>query len=103
MKPITTPEALRTALDRGAGRDKVSKSDPSTAPLGTDEEAAGTPVPREAVATAAQNEIKGPVRPVTEGSEPFFPMRSALIGFVLLSALAILAVVYFKPHSPIFP
>ena len=34
---------LRDRIDRGGAGDKVAFSDPAAAPLGTDDEAAGTP------------------------------------------------------------
>jgi hypothetical protein len=37
-------DQLRHAIDSGKTGDKVSVSDPAMAPLGTDDEAAGTPV-----------------------------------------------------------
>ena len=39
----STVEQLRDDIDHGCTRDKVDASDPATAPLGADEEAAGTP------------------------------------------------------------
>ena len=53
---VKYPEQLRAAIDRGDTRDKVVGSDPATAPLGTDEEAAGTPIPRAAVQLAFRQE-----------------------------------------------
>jgi hypothetical protein len=81
-------EKLRTAIDRGAGHDKVSIADPAAAPLGTDDEAAGTPIPPGAVNAAAQHEIRGSARPIRDGHEPFFPTRTvlALAGLMLLLA-----------------
>jgi hypothetical protein len=90
------PEKLRVAIDRSAGRDKVSSSDPAAAPLGTDEEAAGTPVAPGDVATAAQHEIRGPSQPIREGHEPFFPTRTVLVIAGLLLLLAGLAAAYFR-------
>jgi hypothetical protein len=56
-KQHPTASRLRHDIDRGRGRDKVDAIDPAAAPLGTDEEAAGTPVPPEAVAMAYAQEI----------------------------------------------
>jgi cobalamin biosynthesis Mg chelatase CobN len=44
-QPDTDPNAshLKEAIDRGEGGDKVPFADPAAAPLGTDDEAAGTP------------------------------------------------------------
>ena len=56
-KQHPTLSRLRHDIDRGRGADKVDAIDPAAAPLGTDEEAAGTPVPPEAVAKAYAQEI----------------------------------------------
>lgn len=47
---------LRNDIDNGRTSDKVSCVDPAAAPLGTDEEAAGTPCPPEAIAMARRYE-----------------------------------------------
>lgn len=60
-----TADALRHALDRGEGGDKVDFSDPAAAPLGTDDEAAGFPPTRAQVAEAARHEL-GAHRPEEE-------------------------------------
>ena len=39
-----TTEQIRHNIDQGRSGDKVRGSDPAVAPLGTDEEAAGTPI-----------------------------------------------------------
>jgi hypothetical protein len=44
IPPHSTTEQLRHDIDSGRTGDKVAVSDPAAAPLGTDEEAAGTPV-----------------------------------------------------------
>ncbi len=49
---------LRDRIDRGGTGDKVAFSDPSAAPLGTDDEAAGTPPSREQVELAAAAEAR---------------------------------------------
>ena len=43
-------DQLRADIDSGRTGDKVSFPDPAAAPLGTDEEAAGTPLSPEAIA-----------------------------------------------------
>jgi hypothetical protein len=45
-------EQVRDRIDSGATGEKVSGSDPAVAPLGTDDEAAGTP------SEPTENEIK---------------------------------------------
>ncbi|MDX2204154.1 MAG: hypothetical protein NW223_15490 [Hyphomicrobiaceae bacterium] len=47
-----TTDKLRHDIDAGHGADKVAASDPAAAPLGTDDEAAGTPPSRDAVRLA---------------------------------------------------
>ncbi|WP_370222525.1 hypothetical protein [Pararhodobacter marinus] len=44
---------LRRAIDQGVMRDKVAGDDPAAAPLGTDDEAAGTPPPAALAETEA--------------------------------------------------
>ena len=65
MKPPTNDPALTTArlrheIDSGRTGDKIANIDPAAAPLGTDEEAAGTPPSREAVRVAMAHEVKQP-------------------------------------------
>jgi hypothetical protein len=55
-----TVEQLRSDIDSGRTGDKVPADDPAAAPLGTDEEAAGTPVGGDAVALARGREKSGP-------------------------------------------
>jgi hypothetical protein len=57
MAMPTTTEELRSRLDRGRGGDKVDFPDPSAAPLGTDDEAAGTPPSESDVELAARHEV----------------------------------------------
>jgi hypothetical protein len=45
-----TGAQLRNDIDSGRTGDKVAAPDPAAAPLGTDEEAAGTPTPPELMA-----------------------------------------------------
>ncbi|MFM9860798.1 hypothetical protein RUR49_20265 [Pseudoxanthobacter sp. M-2] len=58
--PVTTADALRSRIDRGDGSDKVDFPDPAASPLGTDDEAAGTPPTRSDVAQAAAHELSRP-------------------------------------------
>jgi len=52
VEPANTVEQLRADIDRGRTGDKIAGPDPAAAPLGADEEAAGTPLRPEAVAAA---------------------------------------------------
>jgi hypothetical protein len=58
---------LRQAIDSGKTGDKVPAADPAAAPLGTDAEAAGTPVPRD-VAEAEKRRQEETARDLPEGS-----------------------------------
>ena len=58
-RPIETTEQLRIAIDQGGGG-KVDATDPAAAPLGTDDEAAGTPNTAAQVRLAADHEIRAP-------------------------------------------
>jgi hypothetical protein len=55
MAPTTAK--LKHDIDRGRAGDKVDAIDPAAAPLGTDEEAAGTPPPPDAIAQAHMHEV----------------------------------------------
>jgi hypothetical protein len=56
-EPIENTEQLRIAIDQGHGGDKVDAPDPAAAPLGTDDEAGGTPNSSAQVRLAAAQEI----------------------------------------------
>ena len=57
MPKQPTTAQLRDDIDHGRTGDKVKVSDPAAAPLGTDEEAAGTPPSGEAVRQAREYEL----------------------------------------------
>jgi hypothetical protein len=57
-----TSDQLRDAIDRGEAGDKVNFSDPSAAPLGTDDEAAGTPPSEAQRRRAYEAEVAHPAR-----------------------------------------
>lgn len=76
---------LRDAIDHGRTRDKVNWPDPAAAPLGTDEEAAGTPVKVQAATMAAAREIKA--------SDDAEPRRHAIGAAWILVAVAALTAV----------
>jgi hypothetical protein len=56
-----TSDQLRTAIDRSVAEDKVAGSDPSAAPLGTDDEASGAPPSGGQVEESVRQEVR--VRP----------------------------------------
>jgi hypothetical protein len=58
-----TTEQLRRDIDKGRSGSKVDFPDPAAAPLGTDDEAGGTPPSPEAVRTAWRQEVgEAPVK-----------------------------------------
>jgi len=76
----STAAQLRRDIDRGRTGDKVAWPDPALAPLGTDEEAAGTPLAPGDVAAARRAERRGLVQ-----RQPDSSVGDAwiLIGFIL--------------------
>jgi hypothetical protein len=64
---MPTSEQLRHDIDSGRAGDKVRVGDPAAAPLGTDDEAAGTPPSRSAIATARDQERRGPAKQPRSG------------------------------------
>ena len=55
-----TSAKLRDDIDHGRGGDKVDVVDPAVAPLGTDDEAAGTPPAPNVLHVAHEQEIQSP-------------------------------------------
>jgi hypothetical protein len=82
-----TVDRLRADIDAGRTRDKVAASDPAAAPLGADEEAAGTPLRADAVALARRQELKP-----AEAGRPsaVVPVVAAVTLLVTMAALVLL-------------
>lgn len=81
---------LRAAIDDGRARDKVAYPDPAAAPLGTDDEAAGTPPEPHRVEMAAKHEAVHDAGPVAVTD----PDRGRRLGlFLTIVAAAALAAV----------
>lgn len=57
-RDIDNTARLKQAIDSGKGADKTGFPDPAASPLGTDDEAAGTPPSAEAIRHAAAQEIR---------------------------------------------
>jgi len=79
--PPTTAQ-LRHDIDTGRTGEKVAAPDPAAAPLGTDDEAAGTPPSGEAVAMAREAELKDPRQEAK-------PDRGGLIFVVAVAAFSL--------------
>ena len=71
MPPRKGPNSahLRDAIDRGRTGSKVPARDPSAAPLGTDDEAAGTPPTTEEVKMALRHEVLNRARHRPDGKD----------------------------------
>jgi hypothetical protein len=89
IDPHPTTAKLRHDIDRGRGGDKVDAVDHAVAPLGTDDEAAGTsPSPRN-IASARAHEI-GPIgcEQKADAAVPIFVGAIiALFGLLVLAAI----------------
>jgi hypothetical protein len=84
---------LKYDIDRGSGGDKVDAFDPAVAPLGTDDEAAGTPPQPEAVALAHSQEI-GSTRASSERTESDHAVE-IYVGLVLALVAILSAAIWF--------
>lgn len=86
-----TADALRHALDRGEGGDKIDFIDPAAA-LGTDDEAGGNPPTREQILEAARHEL-GPARsPHEKRVRRTIPLRAkdgVGLGLILVAVLLV--------------
>jgi hypothetical protein len=88
--PIETTEQLRIAIDQGHAGDKVDVTDPAAAPLGTDDEAGGSPNTVARVRLAAAHEVHS--RP-SSASQRSLGWGAAwwLIGYSVLTGVSIVA------------
>jgi hypothetical protein len=82
-----TTDELRVDIDSGSTGDKVDWPDSATAPLGTDDEAAGTPPSRERVELALRQELSQRPKVTMNPSKLDAPTR---FYFVFIIALALL-------------
>jgi hypothetical protein len=86
----STVEQLRDDIDRGRTGDKIDCPDPSAAPLGTDEEAAGTPPEARAVEKARTIELSRPCKSIAYcgvGAAWLLVAFAAALGTGLVAAL----------------
>ncbi len=84
----STADQLRHDIDRGRTGDKVSWPDPASVPLGTDEEAAGTPLAPRDIDAARRTERRD-LHPPQPDSGPGHAW--ILIGFILALFAGMLA------------
>ena len=93
MKQAENPtvETLRHKIDRGDTNDKVGSPDPAMAPLGADDEAAGTPATPDRVQTAWQEEVhkrripSAPASRETAFSLKIFSVLLVIAGLVVVA------------------
>ena len=94
-----TTEQLRNAIDRGATGSKVPYPDPAAAPLGTDDEAAGTAPDPESVGRAYRQETanaaahRPDARDTSAGNGMPTARRHVPLPTLLLAAAAAVAVI----------
>ena len=86
-----TSEQLRADIDSGRTHDKVAHSDPAAAPLGTDEEAAGTSADPTLVSIERQRESLPEYTDKPAGQTP----RSRLLIIVVLAVICAALIVFF--------
>lgn len=90
----STSDRLRSDIDHGRGGDKVSAGDPAAAPLGTDDEAAGTPPTQEQLARARAAEVGESRAHIPEGDAAAGePARKAGTGIWMWGAIVLAIVV----------
>lgn len=78
-----TTAQLRHAIDRGLTGSKVAARDPAAAPLGTDEEAAGTPPHPDVVARTLQREMSNPAAAHAHRPEPVRHRTTLMVVLVI--------------------
>ena len=83
----STAEQLRHDIDRGRTGDKVAWPDPASAPLGTDDEAAGTPPAAQDVEAARRAERRGFSRPRPDAGLGYAWVLVGLIAMLFLAVL----------------
>jgi hypothetical protein len=83
----STVSQLREDIDSGRTGDKIDWSDPTAAPLGTDDEAGGR-LPAGAVAAARRQENAAPVTSTDDRDRPHAAWVQVAIVVVLVAAAA---------------
>ena len=85
-----TTAKLKHPIDGGRGGDGVAVIDPAAAPLGTDDEAAGTPPTSEQIAMALRHEIRtGPSSATKDdwGAHIYVAAVLGIFAFIVLGLL----------------
>jgi hypothetical protein len=87
---MSTVDRLRADIDAGRTGDKIPHSDPAAAPLGTDEEAAGTPISSAAVTMARRAEINTGPKSKEDGGLLIYVVAVAVISMMLAGGVFML-------------
>ena len=95
----STTAQLKADIDAGRTGDKVSNADPGLSPLGTDDEAAGTPASPDRIALAHRNETRigaqaGPA--IRDSTRPTGVSIGVMVGVIIVFALLIVVAVFFR-------
>jgi len=88
-KDHATVDQLRHEIDQGNTGDKVRSRDPAAVPLGTDEEAAGTPIDGALIARVLQRELVHRVHDNRTSQEFDWKAVGAWVFIVTVLALAV--------------
>src|SRR3982750_2401391 len=94
MREFRNVDELRSGIDSGQTGDKMPWPDPAAAPLGTDDEAGGSPPTPAQVATAYRQET---ARGVVSSAPSGRGLGAAwwVIGFAAVMALTLIALPFF--------
>lgn len=85
-RPDATTEQLRNDIDHGRTGAKVRAPDPAVAPLGTDEEAAGTRIDPQVIAQTREVEAKM-APPTDDQRSQYGPLGDILWWFAVVGAM----------------
>jgi len=94
MKDTRNVDQLKADIDSGKAGDKIAWPDPAMAPLGTDDEAAGTPPTPDQVRSASRQEAGAGVTSAAPEGEGLGP-GWWLVGITILIGLTMLAAPFF--------
>lgn len=90
-RPAETTAELKADIDAGRTGDKVDEFDLAAVPLGTDDEAAGTPASQARIALARATEL--PPGPREPKDKPVYGLWVWAVGAVVLAAAGYLLLV----------
>jgi hypothetical protein len=86
-RPAATPK-LQAEIDNGRSDDKVRAIDPAVVPLGTDDEAAGTTMPPEAIGPSRHHERSASVPTDPDRSNRYQAWRGVIAWLTVVGLLA---------------